>query len=783
MSQPATIAQERVGRTRLPIGDLIGVACVVIAGVAVLIPALAHGRSLGPYDTFRYQGLLQRAGGGPRSTVFSDQMTAIIPWQTLVWRQVHAGHLPLWTPFNGFGTPLAFNWQSAAFSLPTVVGYALPISVAYSASILVTILTAGLGAYVFCRVLPIGVIGAACAGITFELSGSLAGWLGYPHSSAASWLGWVFAAGLLVIRRPRSARSIAFLAVVTAMSVYAGQPEVTTFVILSFAIFAAVVTVPVAVRQRTWSRVWITLGDLALATAAGFALAAPLLLPGSLAARDAARNVKTVGATLPIHDLLYSVLPQFDGLPFKGSIPFGQSFYVSETAMYIGVVALVLAVVACVRARDHSEVTALLVLFALFTATVFLTPVARAAAALPFVGTSNWVRLLLPLSFVVAVLAGVGADALASAARFRVWTATLALFVGALLGLALMFAFGRGNLPGRLANIRRESFVWPVASALIAIVVVAVTILLHRTTDKTTHAVARIGVIGLVATQAVFLIVMGAPLRGSSATFYPTTQAVTDLRDTVGDARIAYVDGGCGSGAVAPNINAVFDLRVLAAYDPMLASATWTAPLTGSRVSLWQRKYFLFCPNINSTDVARLYGVRYLVGTVYSPPPKGAIFRTRINSVRVYEVPGAALATAVPVATADSPDPPLFANGTPLKVEQPNPADWRIRVSQTTPARVRLRIADVPGMHAEVDGKTMPIRRFANTMVEIDVPAGRHDLHVYYWPTSFTAGILLASITALLLAAWLLVPPIRRVVVARRGRHQVQPAASTPKTG
>ena len=81
----------------------------------------------------------------------------MIPWSTLAWTQVHHGHLPLWNPYSGLGLPLAFNWQSAVFSLPALIGYLLPLHLAYTAQIIVTLVVAGTGAYALARVLGLGV--------------------------------------------------------------------------------------------------------------------------------------------------------------------------------------------------------------------------------------------------------------------------------------------------------------------------------------------------------------------------------------------------------------------------------------------------------------------------------------------------------------------------------------------------------------------------------------------------------------------------------------------------
>ena len=126
----------------------------------------------------------------------------MIPWTTLAWTQVHHGQLPLWNPYSASGTPLAFNWQSATFSLPGPAR--LPRAACgwptRCRSWPTLVIVAGTGAYVRRRVLRLHVVACAFAGVAFELSGSFAGWIGWPVASVRVVEGWIVASVILVIR-------------------------------------------------------------------------------------------------------------------------------------------------------------------------------------------------------------------------------------------------------------------------------------------------------------------------------------------------------------------------------------------------------------------------------------------------------------------------------------------------------------------------------------------------------------------------------------------------------
>ncbi len=184
------------------------------AALVTLAPALHHGLSLGSYDILSRSGLTKARAVTVRNTVSGDQISEMIPWSTQAWTQVHHGDVPLWNPLSGLGLPLAFNWQSAVFSLPALVGYLFPLHLAYTVQIVLTLVIAGVGAYVLARVLGLGVIGCATAGTIYELSGSFMGWLGWPHAAVMSWAGWLFAVAILIVRGEHRARHVAEFALV-----------------------------------------------------------------------------------------------------------------------------------------------------------------------------------------------------------------------------------------------------------------------------------------------------------------------------------------------------------------------------------------------------------------------------------------------------------------------------------------------------------------------------------------------------------------------------------------
>jgi hypothetical protein len=110
----------------------------------------------------------------------------------------------------------------------------------------------------------------------------------------------------------------------------------------------------------------------------------------------------------------------------------------------------------------------------------------------------------------------------------------------------------------------------------------------------------------------------------------------------------------------------------------------------------------------------------------------------------------------------------------------PSPSTRQLTVHTDRPAVLRLRLTDVAGWHATIDGRPLALSRFAGIMLEAVVPPGRHVVVLHYWPTSFTVGLVLAGTCAVALAlalGWTLRKKQRRWRVARRATPYLEQLA------
>jgi hypothetical protein len=758
----------------------IGVAWVIAAGVLTLVPALSHGLSLGPYDILTQFGLTKVAGTTVHNTVSGDQIAEIIPWTSLAWTQVHHGHLPLWNSYNGMGLPLAFNWQSGAFGLPALIGYLVPLHLAYTTQIFVTLVLAGTGAYFLASVLGVGVIGCAMAGTVFELSGDFMAWLGWPHAAVMSLAGWLFAFAILIVRGRHRARDTVLFAVATALAIYAGEPEIFTILALSLAVFAvSMVVVERHGSGRPWRSSLRSLLDMALGGIAGIALAAPLALPGLQVLSGSTRSGGTlltsteVGRSLPPHDLVHLLVQGYNGLPLAGNHVFDDVIYM-DTAAYVGLIATAAAVLAAVRYWRRPAIAAFLVLTGITLAVIFAPPVEAVFVHIPLVQTIDWHRGLMMLGLCVAVLAGLGMDALAKKPYER---SNLAVVGGVLAGgivvLLLLWLFVGPGVNPLDAGLRRVSLEVPLATAIGALAVIVGLALLIAKRRKLERAGSwgrfpgQIAAIALLALETAFLVTSGAPLWGSTTAGAAPTSAVRSLARTVGNARVGFGEFTCYLGpgisglGILPEANSLFGIHQFDFYDPVLPRAYIRSWADVSRTPAAAPVYNSFCPRVATAAEARRYGIQFVLEPGGAAGPTGAFLAGRIGDEALYRIPGSSDGVLVPVRQHGS-LPPTDAVGQPVVVKQTAPSSFRITTSAKHQAVLRLRITDMPGWRATIDGHPLAITSFGGVMLQAVIPPGHHVVELRYWPTLFTVGIVVALLAALALAIVLVLAAFRR---------------------
>jgi hypothetical protein len=198
---------------------------------------------------------------------------------------------------------------------------------------------------------------------------------------------------------------------------------------------------------------------------------------------------------------------------------------------------------------------------------------------------------------------------------------------------------------------------------------------------------------------------------------------------------------------IRPDANIGYGVHEFAVYDATLPDSYFTewTTLSGKPLPAPLRKVGVFCPQITTAAQARVFGVGFVLEARRARGPTGAVFDRMVGNERLFRIPGAAPATLV--STQASASRSIDAPGTPVAVTHPDASTWRLHIDSSEPALLRLRLTDVPGWHATIDGKPLALEPWAQaTMLEAKVPAGSHVVELHYWPDLFGVGIVVALV-------------------------------------
>ena len=739
----------------------------VLLSILALLPTLVHGAVLGPFDFLSLFGLGHVSGVSVYNSINSDLVQQDLPWMNVAWRQVHEGSLPLWNPYSGLGMPLGLDFITEAFSVPMLVSYLVPLQYGLLTAVVVKMTIAGSGVFVLARVCRQRYLPAFFAGAVFELSGAFTVWLGWSQSGVMEWAGWVIAAIIVVLRGERRVRSVIALAVVLALSVYGGQPQTSIFIAVGSVVVVVVVLASRVAASRQMGTIVRPILDLALGVVAGVGLSAPLWLPATQLTAGTARFQSGHYVPFSVHYLVNLAFNGFYGFPVRGSEYFTPANYYEVTS-YVGVAVLILAAHGIVMRFRSVEVKALTIMSVVMVLIAFFAPVTALVDKVPHGGGIEWNRDVMLVALALAVLAGFGLEALwegATNRRVQLVFGVISGLAGA--GLLALWVVGvvYGGLTASQVRIRERSFFWPVLETLGCLVVLVGIVVLRRASsvsrlddddvagrrrlELSQRRGSLVGVVAIGALSVAFLLSSNGPLWSGSHPYFPTTPAEVSLMRAVGSSTVGF--GGCQSvggyanAGILPEANAAYRVHEIAFYDTAVAPATYYkswAVATGRPEVVAPNG--VFCPSMTSASLARHYGVEFILDPPGLPQPKGTVLDMRIAGEKLYRVPGAAPVT-------------LSTHGARIgrvgPIAHPTPAVWHFDVTTRSRATMVVRLTDVPGWHATIDGRPLSLRSWSYVMMQAEIPPGNHVVMLRYWPSKFTLGLILAALTLLALLA------------------------------
>ena len=455
----------------------------VTLGTKTLLPA-DNLFTFEPYHSFVDEFGIERV----QNHLLSDLVLENYVWKRFIRESIAKRELPLWNPYIFAGQPFLANGQHSALYPLTILFYILPLENAYGWFTVIQLWLAGAFTYLFLRVLKANRWGALLAGIVYQLSGWFIFRIVFTMMVAgAVWLPLILAIIEIIIRKQeekgeQSYSPIPYVtvgAIAVGMQVLAGHVEITYYILLVSAFYAACrlffmwrkqvgVYGHNTIRLMAW--LWVMM-------VIGLGLGAIQLIPfyeiGTSNFREGTTSLQQVQEwALPMRRIISFVMPNFFGssahteyfdLVSKTWQPFGLNAHgeinplcnycatwdvktAVEAGAYLGILPLILAGLAIYtgvrKSRFPVFIFGTLAILSLLFA--FGTPL----YALLFYGLPGWNQLhspfrwIYPFTLSIAVLAGIGVTNLCASKRHDATTSRYVgglLFWSGLIGMLAMF--------------------------------------------------------------------------------------------------------------------------------------------------------------------------------------------------------------------------------------------------------------------------------------------------------------------------------------------------------
>jgi Bacterial membrane protein YfhO len=528
----------------------VGLGIALVAAVVFVVgtvgpPLFGRGVFLGsdtifqayPWRAFESAGDLGATDNGP----ISDTVDSVYPAREAFATHARDGQFLSWNPWVAGGIPAGVN-SSGVLDPFALVFLVVP---AWLAPALIKALQLGVSAgftFLFCRRLGVERPAAVFAGLAFAGSGFMVMWSNWQQTDVAALVPVLFWATERFLQK-RTVSSAVPIAIALAGMLAGVFPAIVFYAAYLLVPYVVVRVLterdrPLLARVRTGSGVGVALG-------AGVLLAAAVVLPflsrsGDL---DLTGRHQTPSLNLNASSLITTIAPKAMGLSTESGADWFGRFNQVEGLSFIGVTTVLLALAALCLPKPSGTPTGVRPVLAISTLIVGLGTYGGGTMlswlqTLPAFDNSFIGRTRSVLGFAVAVLAGIGAQAVLERRRpqdLRRWLMAGAVTVAFVVIAARVWqgAHGRADAADHVGLLNHEVGV----AGLIALAAVGCAVAMWARRPLLRYG----GVAAMTVLLVVEALALARPLLPNEdiSTLYPETPASRFLDGAIGDGRMA----------------------------------------------------------------------------------------------------------------------------------------------------------------------------------------------------------------------------------------------------
>ena len=642
----------------------------VLVAIGWSFPAFKSGFIFGTFDLALHAGIGKSLAPHVHNIVAGDQARQDGVWAALNYMAIHSGHLPLWNPYSDLGLPELANFQSAPFSLPSLISYMFPVNICYSVIVISKIILTAMGCYVLARVLKISFGLSLLAGIAAELAGPTAAWAGWPQTGVSEWFCWIIACLVLIIRKPKPIYGI-YLALATAFLIAGGFPEVIAIAAIAVAIFICTFLIRtlfkhpqenagqsenahaknattadignnLSQKPRFSKKPFIHMSHdanilkpyltICLSIVAGVLLSAPTWLPALKVLSLSVSSTRPIQPTLPIEAIFGFIDPTWFGLPTSSSVWFGPSNYY-EMASFVGLL-IFAGVLLALKRKWHDKIvmTVTITLVVLFCLAFHITPIYNIATEIPIIKTIAFGRSLLVICPLLVILAAIGLEDIKNK-PLGLFDILIIFFTATLWIGLLVTTYANNVLTTAEKNLRLHGLYLSLIPFLALLLYVWTArknraVVKNKTLDNTKRRLAQLSIPIMVMLEALTMIGASYQINTWSSSYLPQNEAVSKLISYTKTSLVALGGNHAPMQAprlgIFPELNAAYQIRELAGYDAVTPEALdkeWILASAAPNLAQYELAgdQTNFAPDITSISQAKMFGVSYVLEPVHAP--------------------------------------------------------------------------------------------------------------------------------------------------------------------
>lgn len=693
--------------------------------------------------------------GPVKNNAMPDVVTQIYPWKHFVISELKGGRLPLWNPNNFSGNPALANFQTAVFSPFTLLYFILPFIDAWSLTVLLQPLLAGIFTYFLTREMRVSRAGAVVSALGFMFSGFIVVWMAYGTlSMAVAFLPFILLSIEKFLRK-NDRRFLIFAGLAITFSLFSGHFQTSLYVLITSFVF---ILYRLAAGKKLKDAVFACLALLG-----GCVLALPQIIPTFVLYNQSFRSSNAiVDGGIPLYYLITSFAPDFFGSPVTRNDWVG--FY-AERASFIGIIPFLLAGFSFFRIRSHYVLFFVgLSLVSLILALDTPLQVLLSMTGIPVLSSSNPTRIIVLWSFAMSILAGFGYDYLGEAISKKTFRHILYVVVTviAIVTLAWLSVNVFRLLPADKAHIAERNLIIPTFILTLGIFAIFLQFFNKRIRKQAFFLWL---IILLIALDSFRFAQKWMPFD-STAILFPDVPVISAMQRLEGTGRVF---GGFGT-----EVQTYYGVRSVEGYDPLYIKryGEFIKAATTGRYTVPERSFVGIDRQAKSTEkvlnflsVSLLFQPKSQLFVNYAYPVWGRpdIYKT------VYEddlfllyhnttmLPFARLSYAYEFFTdsrkllARFYEPAFPYKTTTLLEEDPSlsdmiqknatgsaeivsmePTQIKVRVSSTSEGLLFLPTPYYPNWHATVNGQATHIYQADYAFQAIKIPKGRSDVVFFY---------------------------------------------------